>query len=106
VHVARTLIAIVLSLQRAMRAPCGASMISIQPTTWPIVGSILVSYLSPGTYNGSSGSSGERTSDLEEEVLVITEPVGREFDDRDLVVDPFEQAGVKRPTRVGDNPCA
>jgi hypothetical protein len=37
--------------------------------------------------NGSSGISGKRRSNLEEEVVVISEAVGHSFDDFDLVVD-------------------
>lgn len=43
---------------------------------------------------GSSPNSGERRADFEEEVRVVAEAVSHAFDDFDLVVDPFEQAGV------------
>jgi hypothetical protein len=43
---------------------------------------------------GSSGNSGEGLTDFKEEIVVIAEAVGRVFDDFDLVVDAFEQAGV------------
>src|ERR1051325_3729153 len=54
-------------------------------------------------FKGSSGSSGERTSDLEEEVRVITKAVGHALDDLNLVVNAFEQARVKWPPGVGDD---
>jgi len=47
-----------------------------------------------GSFKGSSRISGERGTDLEEEVLVIAEPVGHPLHDLDLVVDAFQQAGV------------
>jgi transposase len=50
---------------------------------------------------GSSGIPGECGSDLEEEVLVVTEAVGHALDDLDLVVDPFQQAGVQRAGHMG-----
>ena len=43
---------------------------------------------------GSSGSSGERISDLEEEVGVVAKAIGHSLDDLDLVVDALEQARV------------
>lgn len=46
------------------------------------------------TQKGSSRISGERCMDLEEEVLVITEPVGHPLHDLDLVVDALQQTGV------------
>src|SRR6185437_9091549 len=44
--------------------------------------------------NGSSPNSGESLSDLEEEIGVVAEAVGHAFDDLDLVVDAFQDAGV------------
>lgn len=45
---------------------------------------------------GSSPNSGKSSSDFEEEVFMIPEAVGHAFDDLDLVVDAFEQAGMQR----------
>lgn len=45
-------------------------------------------------YFGSSRDSGEGLADLEEEVVVIAEAVGGAFENLDLVVNAFEQAGV------------
>ena len=44
--------------------------------------------------SGSSPNSGEGGADCQEEVVVISEAVRHPFDDFDLVVDSFEQAGV------------
>lgn len=52
---------------------------------------------------GSSGISGESRSNLEEEVVIIPEAISHSFDDFDLVVDPFEETGVQRPTAVGED---
>jgi hypothetical protein len=49
---------------------------------------------------GSSGNSGESCSDFEEEVFFVSETVGHSLDDLDLVVDAFEDAGVKWPEAV------
>ena len=40
-----------------------------------------------GLFLGSSGNSGERRADFEEEIPVIAEAIGHPLDDRDLVVD-------------------
>ena len=53
---------------------------------------------------GSSPNSGERSPDLEEEVLVIPEAVGHPLDDLDLVVDALEHAGVQRIAAVRQEP--
>ena len=53
--------------------------------------------------NSSSSDSGEGGPDFEEEVVVIAETVGHALDDLDLVVEAFEQAGVERPTAVGED---
>lgn len=50
--------------------------------------------------SGSSGNSGESGSDLEKEVFVIPEAVGHSFDHLDLVIDAFEDSGVKGPEAV------
>ena len=43
---------------------------------------------------GSSRNSGKGLTDFEEEVGVVAKAIGGAFDDFDLVVDAFEQAGV------------
>ena len=50
---------------------------------------------------GSSGISGKGSSDLEEEVLIVSKSVGHSFDDFYLVVDAFEEAGMQWPAAVG-----
>jgi len=35
--------------------------------------------------------------------LVVAESVGHSLDDLDLVVEAFEQAGVERPSGMGDD---
>ena len=53
-----------------------------------------------GHKKGSSRDSGEGGADSEEEVFVVAESVGHAFDDLDLVVDAFQQAGMERPAAV------
>ena len=43
---------------------------------------------------GSSPNTGEGLSDFEEEVVVVSEAVSPAFDDLDLVIDAFQEAGV------------
>jgi hypothetical protein len=49
---------------------------------------------------GSSGNSGERGSDLEEEIVIVPKPECHPFDDLDFVVDAFQEAGMQRPATV------
>jgi hypothetical protein len=49
---------------------------------------------------GSSRNSGERSSHPQEEVFVITEPVGHTLDDFDRVVDPFYESRIELPPTV------
>jgi hypothetical protein len=49
----------------------------------------------------SSGSLEEDRPDLEEQVGVVAEAMGRPLDDLDLVVDALEQAAVGWPAAMG-----
>ena len=61
-------------------------------------------YLTITEKKGSSGISGEGGPDLEEEVVVVAEPVGHSLDHLDLVVDAFDYTGVQRPVTVRQYP--
>ena len=50
--------------------------------------------------NGSSGNTGKRRADLEEEVRVIAIAIGHALQDFDLVVAAFEDAGGEREAAV------
>ncbi len=52
---------------------------------------------------GSSRISGEIRTDLEKKAGVVTDTVGHSLDDRDPVVDPFQQAGVQRPAAPSEH---
>ena len=49
----------------------------------------------------SSPTAGEGGSDLEEEVLVVSEAVGHWFDDVDRAMDTFQKVCMARPAAVG-----
>ena len=49
---------------------------------------------------GSSGNSGKRGADFQEEVVVVAIPVRHPLHHFDLVVDPLEQTGVKGIARM------
>ena len=46
---------------------------------------------------GSSSITGESGSDIEEEVVIVSESICHTLDDLDLVIDAFEETGVQRP---------
>src|SRR5689334_9193893 len=52
---------------------------------------------------GSSGNSGKRGADFQEEVRVVAEAVGHALEDFDLVVHPFEDARVERESAVRED---
>ena len=51
----------------------------------------------------SSGNSGERRTDLENEAGVVAVTVGHALEDLDLVVDPLEDASVQREVAVRED---
>jgi hypothetical protein len=55
------------------------------------------------TFFGSSPISGERRSDLEEEIGVIAVALGHALDDLDLVVDALDEVGAERPSAVRED---
>ncbi len=52
---------------------------------------------------GSSGNSGKRRTDFQEEVRLIAIAIRDAFEDFDLVVAPFEHAGVDREAAVTED---
>src|SRR5690606_17857377 len=67
----------------------------------PAEGSLSVE--NPEIKKGSSRFTGERGSDLEEEVVGVAVAVGHALDDLDAVVDAFEDAGIEAVTGAGDD---
>ena len=55
----------------------------------------------PEAQMGSSRITGESRTDLEEEVIIVSEAVGHPLDDLDFVVDAFQQAGIQVPAAMG-----
>lgn len=53
---------------------------------------------------GSSSYSGEGIFDFEEEVFGVSVSVCHAFDDLDLVVDAFEDAGIEGEPSGGEDP--
>lgn len=56
-----------------------------------------------GYKKGSSRFTGKRSFDLQEEVVGVAKSVGHAFDDFDLVVHAFEDAGVEAVDGAGDD---
>jgi hypothetical protein len=51
---------------------------------------------------GSSGITGKRGADLEEEVLVIAKSVGDSLDDLDPIVDALQKTGAQPPAAMSE----
>ena len=64
----------------------------------------MIGAIQTAQFFGSSPNSGERSPDLEEEALVITEAVSQTFDNFDFVLDTLEHAGVQRIAAVRQQP--
>ena len=85
---------------RAIQGGCVPIFALLRVTTF---GTLCASSRHPIQKKGSSSLSGEGGADFEKEVLVVAEAVGHPLEDFDLVVDSFEEAGVQRPTAMGDD---